>query len=183
MLLNKMLYFLNLKITLNMRDIETKVKQKKKYVFFISHSTVDIESEVKAICEIFEKCHISSFVADRDAPVGTPLPREIMQAIEASELFLVLLTENSLNSQWVNQEIGYALGKDIPVIPLKKKGINFSGLIEAAKYIKMQNNPLLTVRDIFSSLKNKQLSPTAQSTIMAFIGALELKEKYEGVKK
>jgi hypothetical protein len=106
-----------------------------------------------------------------------------MKAIEESELFLVFLTENSLNSQWVNQEIGYALGKGISVIPLKKEGIDFKGLIEAAKYVKIQDNPVDTVRDVFARLKDKQLSPTAQAAIIAFIGALELKEKYGGVKK
>lgn len=106
-----------------------------------------------------------------------------MKAIEDSELFLAILTKNSKKSQWVNQEIGYALGKNIPVLPLKKGGIVLKGLIEAAKYIKIQDNPLYTVRDIFEWSKDRPISPTAQSAIIAFIGALKLKEKYEGGKK
>lgn len=166
-----------------MRDYLTKIIPDKKYVFFISHSTADIETEVSAVCEILEKCKISVFLADRDAPLGNPLPAEIKKAIEESELFLVFITKKSLKSQWVNQEIGYALGKDISVIPLKKEGVEFKGLIEAAKYVKIQDNPLDTVREVFARLKDKQLSPTAQAAIIAFIGALELKEKYGGAKK
>ena len=155
----------------------------KKYVFFVSHSTKDIRGDVGEVCEIFEKCKIRSYVADRDAPLGKPLPEEIKKAIEESELFLVFLTKNSRKSPWVNQEIGYALGKGVPVIPLKKGRIIVKGLIESAKYVKMRDNPLDTVNEIFSRLKSKALSPTAQAAILAFIGALELKDKYGGIKK
>lgn len=151
---------------------------KRKYVFFISHSTEDLKSDVGEICEILETCKIPSFVADRDAPLGNPLPEEIKKAIEESELFLVFITKKSRNSAWVNQEIGFALGRGIPVIPIKKGQIKVKGLIESARYVKMRADPLETVSEIFSKLKNKQLSPVAQAAILAFVGALELKERY-----
>ena len=106
-----------------------------------------------------------------------------MNAIDDSELFLVLLTKNSLKSQWVNQEIGYALGKGIPIIPLKKGNPKIKGLIETRKYVKIQNNPVDTVKEVFEKLKNADLSPRAQIVIFTFIGALKLKAKYGGIKK
>ncbi len=139
-----------------------------------------MKEEVGEICYIFKKCHISSFVADRDAPVGKPLPDEVKKAIRESDLFLVFLTEKSVKSAWVNQEIGYALGIGVPVIPIKKEGVNPEGLIESTKYINMQENPLNTVREIFSRLKGNKLSPKAKASIITFIGVLELKEKYGG---
>ena len=158
-------------------------KESKRYVFFVSHSTKDISGDVGEVCKILEKCKIKSFVADRDAPVGKSLPQEIKKAIEESELFLVFLTKNSRDSPWVNQEIGYALGKEVPVIPLKKGRIKVKGLIESAKYVQMHDNPLDMVNEIFSRLKDKPLSQTAQAAILAFIGALELKDKYGGIQK
>jgi len=155
----------------------------KRYVFFISHSTKDVSGDVGEICNIFEKCKIQSFIADRDAPLGNPLPEEIKKAIEESELFLVFLTKNSRESPWVNQEIGYALGKEIPVIPLKKGKIKVKGLIESAKYVQMQDNPLDTVKEIFSRLKTTTLSRTAQAAIGAVVGVLELKDRYGGIEK
>ena len=163
--------------------MQEKSVQKKKYVFFISHATKDVSGDVGEICAIFEKCKIRSFIADRDAPLGNPLPQEIKKAIEDSELFLVFLTKNSKKSIWVNQEIGYALGKGIPVIPLKKGRIRVKGLIESAKYTLMKDNPLDTVNEVFSKLKDQLLSPTAQAAILAFVGALEVKDKYGGIKK
>jgi hypothetical protein len=158
-------------------------RSKKKYVFFVSHSTKDISGDVGEICNIFDTCKIRSYIADRDAPLGKPLPEEIKKAIRESELFLVFLTENSRESPWVNQEIGYSLGRGIPTIPLKKGNIKVKGLIEATKYVKMRDNPLDTVRDVFSKLKNESLSQTAQAAIGAFVGALELKDKYRGASR
>jgi hypothetical protein len=166
-----------------MKGLHKKGSLDKKYVFFVSHSTDDVCSDVGVICEILEKCKIPSFVADRDAPLGQALPAIIMRAIEESDLFLVFLTKNSRKSPWVNQEIGYALGRDIPVIPLKKGRIEFKGLVESAKYVKMQDNPLDTTREVFARLKGIPLSPTAESAILAFIGALDLKDKYGVIKK
>ena len=152
----------------------------KKYVFFVSHSTKDIKGKVGEVCYIFEKIQIKIFVADKDVPVGKPLPEEIKRAIEESELFIVFLTTNSVKSPWVNQEIGYALGKGIPVIPIKQGRVRVKGLIETAKYVRLCDNPLDTVHEIFSRLTNESLSIRAQAAIGAFVGLLELEEKYGG---
>jgi len=166
-----------------MKAMPKKSSNTKKYVFFISHSTKDISSYVGEICKIFEACKIQSFIADRDAPLGRFLPQEVRNAIEESELFLVFITKNSKSSPWVNQEIGYALGKEVPVIPLKRGRIRIKGLIESAKYVQMQENPLDTVKEVFSKLKGIPLSRIAEAAIGAVVGALELKEKYGGNKE
>ena len=147
---------------------------RKKYVFFVSHSTKDVSGDVGEICEVFDKCKILSFIADRDAPPGKILPDEIKKAIEDSELFLVFLTRNSKKSIWVNQEVGYALGIGTPVIPIKRGKIQVDGLIESIKYIQMRDDPLETVREIFTKLGKIPLSRIAQASIGGVIGILEL---------
>lgn len=158
-------------------------KASKKYVFFISHSTRDVKRYVSEICEILKRFNIQSYVADRDAPLGKLLPSEVKKAIEESELFLVFITKNSRSSPWVNQEIGYALGKEVPVIALKGRRIRIRGLIESVKYARIKENPLDTVEEVFSKLKGIKLSRLAEAVIGAVVGALELKEKYGGIKK
>ena len=156
---------------------------RKKYIFFISHSTKDAKKYVGAIVRIFEKCGIQSFIADRDAPVGSILPNEVKKAIEKSELFLVFITKQSKSSPWVNQEIGYALGKEVPVIPLKRGRIRIKGLIESVKYVQMKDNPLDTASGVFSKLKGIRLSKVAEAAIGAVVGILELTEEHGGIKK
>ena len=137
-----------------------------------------MSGEIGEVCNIFKTCKIPSFIADRDAPIGKSLPETVKKAINNSELVLVFLTKNSKKSIWVNQEIGYALGKGIPIIPLRKGRIRLKGLIESTKYVSMKSNAIEIVKDIFNRLKDNQLSPIAQATIFTFIGALELREKY-----
>lgn len=149
----------------------------KKYVFFISHSTKDIKNEVGEVRKIFKTCEIPCYIADFDAPLGKALSDEIRKAIEESELFLVFITHHSKRSLWVNQEIGYALGKGIPVIPLKKGKTAIKGLLEAAKYVPIYANPLETVNELFKRLGGKGISPTAQAAFFAFIGVLRLRNK------
>ena len=148
--------------------------KKKDYVFFISHSTVDMNSFVKEIANVFEKCHMKSYIADRDAPIGSVIPQEVKNAIEASELCLAVITKNSKKSPWVNQEIGYALGAGVPVLPLKKGRIRIKGLIESTKYVGIRDNPLDTVKDVFSKLKGANVSKSVEAAMMAVVGILEL---------
>lgn len=50
---------------------------------------------------------------------------KIKSSIKESKVFIPILTSNSLNNQWVNQEIGFAFGtvKNIQIIPLVEKKI------------------------------------------------------------
>lgn len=163
-----------------MKALSEKGNPPKKYVFFISHSTRDIKNDVGEVHKILKTCKIPCYIADIDAPLGNVLPAEIKKAIEESELFLVFITQYSKRSLWVNQEIGYALGKEIPVIPLKKGRATIKGLIEAAKYVPIYADPLRTVNELFKRLKGRAISPAAQAAFFAFVGALKLKDEYGG---
>ncbi|MCL5876335.1 MAG: toll/interleukin-1 receptor domain-containing protein [Candidatus Bathyarchaeota archaeon] len=156
-----------------MKTAQAQIPQKN-FVFFISHNTDDISTYVKSICEILETCKIKHFFADRDAPIGGSLPATIKDAINESEVVLLVLTKNSKNSLWVNQEIGYALGRGIPVIPLKKGKITVEGLIDSTRYVPLADDPLATLNDLFSKMKTIKLSKTAEAAIGAIIGIMQL---------
>lgn len=85
---------------------------------FISHA-----SEEKAIAgglkESLDCCGVNAFVAHDDIETGTKWDEEILDQLRQCDAFVVILTENSKNSQYVNQEIGYALARRVPIIPLK----------------------------------------------------------------
>lgn len=44
----------------------------------------------------------------------------IKQEIDHSRYVIVIVTPNSAHSVWVNQEIGYAIGKGKDILPMKK---------------------------------------------------------------
>ena len=62
------------------------------------------------------------------------------------------------------------------MLPLKKGRIKIKGLIESIKYVKINDNPLLTVKDVFSKLKGVSVSKTAEAAMLAVVGIMELME-------
>jgi hypothetical protein len=57
-------------------------------------------------------------VWDQHNPGGWPFVDEIKNQIDHCHLLVLLLTPQSVSSTWVNHEIGYAMGRNIPVLPL-----------------------------------------------------------------
>jgi hypothetical protein len=57
-------------------------------------------------------------VWDRDIRAGDRFDDAIRRQIARAHLFMPLITVNSRESHWVHQEIGYALGINVPVIPV-----------------------------------------------------------------
>ncbi|MDE1863450.1 MAG: toll/interleukin-1 receptor domain-containing protein [Thaumarchaeota archaeon] len=66
------------------------------------------------------------------------LAKKIRNGIESSHLIILLITFNSTNTIWLNQEIGYAAAKNIPTIPIVEKGIDLKGFLEGMQFIVFQ---------------------------------------------
>jgi hypothetical protein len=85
---------------------------------FLSHSSKDkkLASDLK---DVFESFGIYVFVAHKDIKPATEWPRQILQELEACDVFLALLTNNFLKSDWTDQESGIALYLKKVVLPIK----------------------------------------------------------------
>jgi TIR domain len=99
---------------------------------------------------------VSAFVAhDTIEPMST-WQREIEKGLETMEIMLAFITDDFHESSWTNQEIGYALGKDIPVIPVKLEGRDPDGFIGATQAVKGRlEQPSACVKKIYEILCDK----------------------------
>lgn len=59
---------------------------------------------------------VDSFVAHEDIQPTVLWHREIELALRSMDILCALVTEDFIKSQWTDQEVGYALGRGIPVI-------------------------------------------------------------------
>ena len=84
---------------------------------FFSHSTLDLPT-VRSIKDEATIAGVEVYIHEDHPEPGTDLTEKLTQAIAASDAVIVLVTANAVPSPFVNQEIGVALGKQIPVIPL-----------------------------------------------------------------
>lgn len=90
------------------------------YRVFLSYSKDDAE-DAKRIVEWLDQLNLQP-VWDQHNPGGWPFLDEIRNQIDHCHLFIPLLTAQSVKSSWVNHEIGYAMGRNLPVVPLSLRG-------------------------------------------------------------
>jgi hypothetical protein len=83
---------------------------------FLSYAHAD-KDWIKGIVELLPKMGLIP-EWDTDISGGTAFDDEIRRRIARSHVFMPLVTLNSCNRPWVHQEIGYALGIGVPVIPV-----------------------------------------------------------------
>jgi hypothetical protein len=83
---------------------------------FVSYAHADKE-KVERITEILNDVGLKPFW-DRDIPGGTVFTDHIRRQIAQAHFFMPFLTTNSHDRLWVHQEIGFALGIGVPVVPI-----------------------------------------------------------------
>jgi hypothetical protein len=89
---------------------------------FLSHSSRDaaIVEPIRAQANSIE---VDVYLHELHPQPGDTLSAKIMDAIRGSDALVVLVTTNTVASPYVNQEIGFALGQGLPVIPLVGPGV------------------------------------------------------------
>ncbi len=95
---------------------------------FISHSVKNYDI-AKKLKDHLKRYNLSCFVAHKDIEPAKQWQQEIKKALNSMEIMFCLITENSCKSLWVNQEIGFALARNIPIIPIKLGNYDPKGFI------------------------------------------------------
>lgn len=93
------------------------------YKVFISHSTRD-QGLVISLANLLSKFGVEVFVAEWYLAPGERIDKKVFEEIKRSDCIVALLTRNGIRSNWVQQEIGYSLQCNKPVIPVVEKGID-----------------------------------------------------------
>ena len=96
---------------------------------FLSHSEEDrgVAWHVK---NVLDRTNIKTYIFEAYQKPGEPLIDTVTNAMTNSSFVAVVLTKSSLNSQWVNQEIGMAHALDKDIIPIVEENLPYKGLIK-----------------------------------------------------
>lgn len=82
--------------------------------------------------------------------------QEITNGLDTMEIMLAFVTDGFHESAWTNQEIGYALGRNIPVISLKLQNEDPKGFVGNIQALKGRlENPEASVKDIYKLLSER----------------------------
>lgn len=101
---------------------------------FIGYSSRD-EPYVARLCKSLDTVGANPYVAEWWLEAGRPLAEKIEKNIAVSTCLVALLSDEANRSPWVHEEIGYAMAKGIPVIPVVEDGVKIRGFLEGLEYI------------------------------------------------
>jgi hypothetical protein len=81
------------------------------------------------VAEVLSRWDVSAFVAHRDIKPTKQWQREIESALDSCDAIAALLSTDFVKSLWCDQEIGWALARSVPVVPVKLTNANPHGFM------------------------------------------------------
>src|SRR6266436_1919828 len=88
-----------------------------KYIVFISYSSLDAWI-ARTMAEKIKSLGVDCWLDEKDLEGGDVIPDEIIRGIDACQDAIVLISPNSVNSQWVSFEIGGVRAQHKRVTPI-----------------------------------------------------------------
>jgi len=146
---------------------------------FICHLAT-FKEDAAALQGTLQKYQISSFVAHNDIEPTTEWQNEIEAALSTADAMVVLLREGFHQSNWTDQEIGYAMGRGMLILTVrfKQDPHGFIGRFQALNGSRKEMKTL--GKEIFDILiKNKQ---TRQRIAEALVARLEQSDTFAEAK-
>lgn len=87
---------------------------------FISHIS-DFKKKASAVANELKKDGISAFVAHEDIEPGSEWLVEIEKALFSMDALTAFLVPGFRDSNWTDQEVGVAVGRDLLIIPVRRE--------------------------------------------------------------
>jgi hypothetical protein len=108
---------------------------------FISHAVADTDI-VEAIATVLKEHDYAPWVADTELLPGDDIGQTISEGIAAADVFLVVLSSNSLRSKWVQREIESAVlredEKRVVVVPILIGDVEPPAFLQNRFYLRLQ---------------------------------------------
>ena len=124
---------------------------------FISHRDA-YKVQANHLARTLESYGISCFVAHDSIEPMSIWQAEIIKGLETMEVMLAFVTNDFHKSIWTNQEIGYALGRDVPIIPLKVQSNDPEGFIGVQQALKVSLDNVTEIAPEIYNLVSDKLS-------------------------
>lgn len=141
------------------------VKQKEKrqeqgsVIAFLSHSSKD-KLFVRQLASDLTASGINVWLDEQMIKVGDSIAEKIGQGLAASDFFLIVLSEHSVNSDWVKKELNQALvgeieSRQVKVLPLKLSDCGIPESIKDKKYADFSINYAKGLQELLGVLKER----------------------------
>jgi hypothetical protein len=151
---------------------------------FISHRDTH-KAKASELGEYLNGCGVSSFIAHHSIEPLEKWKKTILDALKTMDVMLVFITDGFFESCWTNQEIGFALGRETPIISLKLNKDAPEGFIQDTQALAVSEITNETAETIYELLikKLKQPEKIKDARIAAFINSANFNESIDNFKK
>lgn len=130
---------------------------------FVSHAPADLEL-VQELFSTVKNFPFGVHIALEEVESGRSRKR-LEGRLANSDVVVAVLTEHAETSSWINQEIGYALAKGIPVLPLYEDERMCGGFITDVEGVTIdRENPSFTVFNLLCRLR-AELAPLGAMSV------------------
>ncbi len=134
---------------------------------FLSHSTTDL-TIVRQLESQLDNHGVSVIIGEDKQTPGAELKLKFEGLIRECSIFIALLTEEGLNSEWVLFETNYAKQINKPMILLKEEGVNIQSTSEWIPFSK-NDPPELLLEKIMKGINYVRGNSTS-SAVGAIVG-------------
>ncbi len=112
---------------------------------FVSYAHDD-KSTADAVCAKLEEMGIACWIAPRDAVAGVDYPGQLVDAITAARVLVLILSSRAMQSRQVRSEVERAFSKGIAIVPLRIEDVapstDFEYLIGSVHWLDAFAGPL-----------------------------------------
>lgn len=124
---------------------------------YVSHAPGDLEL-VQDLFSTVKNFPFGVHIALEEIESGRSRTR-LEGRLANSDVVVAVLTEDAADNRWINQEIGYAVAKGIPVLPLHDEDRNRRGFIGDVEGVAIdRNNLTFTIFNLLCRLRS-ELAP------------------------
>jgi len=143
---------------------------------FISHVT-SFKQRATALRHELSRYHISGFVAHETIDPGELWQREIEAALRSMDAMAALITPDFHDSKWTDQEVGWALGSGVYVLPVRRGADPYGFLGELQGIQGLGKKVPEVAEEIFETLL--RLSRTREALLEAVVVGFERGDSYQ----
>lgn len=84
---------------------------------FVSHHHLDLPI-AQAVVSDLSTLGFAGFIAHRDLTEGSNWVEEIKRNLREAAVLIAILTLNFVRSDWADHEVGFGVGRDVPILPI-----------------------------------------------------------------
>ncbi|MEM6899419.1 MAG: toll/interleukin-1 receptor domain-containing protein [Pseudomonadota bacterium] len=140
---------------------KTRIWRSNSIKMFISHRDTS-KAKAHQLAELMLEYGVSCFVAHDSIEPDEDWQNEIEKALQSMDVMLAFITDDLFDSPWTNQEIGYALARDVPVISIKLGRVDPIGFIRNRQAIKGHSSDMRqNAQNIWTTLEKRMAGQSA----------------------